>query len=53
MRIVEMHIHQKELRLKQAYTMAGVVLDSLDSTIVKLVADTRSTHSVDESKHKG
>ena len=39
MRIAELHIHQKELRLKQAYTMAGVVLDSLDSTIVKLVTD--------------
>jgi L-alanine-DL-glutamate epimerase-like enolase superfamily enzyme len=39
MRISEVHVYQKELALKQPYTMAGTVLHSLDSTIVKLVCD--------------
>ena len=39
MRIGEVHIYQKDLQLKQPYTMAGTVLQSLDSTIVKLVCD--------------
>ena len=39
MRIGEVHIYQKDLPLKQPYTMAGTVLQSLDSTIVKLVCD--------------
>lgn len=39
MRIGEIHIYQKDLQLKQPYTMAGAVLQSLDSTIVKLVCD--------------
>ncbi len=39
MRIVELHIFQKKLKLKHPYTMAGVVLNTLDSTIVKLVTD--------------
>jgi len=39
MRIVEVHIYQKDLQLKQPYTMAGTVLHVLDSTIVKLVCD--------------
>ncbi len=39
MRISEIHIFQKDLPLKQPYTMAGTVLDTLDSTIVKLVCD--------------
>lgn len=39
MRIREVHIYQKDLILNQPYSMAGVVLNSLDSTIVKLVTD--------------
>ncbi|MFT5220043.1 MAG: L-alanine-DL-glutamate epimerase-like enolase superfamily enzyme [Planctomycetota bacterium] len=38
-RITEVHIYQKDLVLTQPYTMAGVELHKLDSTIVKLVAD--------------
>lgn len=39
MRISEIHVYQKDLPLKQPYTMAGTVLQSLDSTIVKLVCE--------------
>jgi len=39
MRIGEVHIYQKDLPLKQPYTMASRLLQSLDSTIVKLVCD--------------
>jgi L-alanine-DL-glutamate epimerase-like enolase superfamily enzyme len=39
MRISEVHIYQKDLQLKTPYTMAGTVLHTLDSTIVKLVCD--------------
>jgi L-alanine-DL-glutamate epimerase-like enolase superfamily enzyme len=39
MRIIEIHIYQKDLLLVQPYTMAGTVLQALDSTIVKLVCD--------------
>jgi L-alanine-DL-glutamate epimerase-like enolase superfamily enzyme len=38
-RIREIHIYQKDLLLNQPYTMAGTVLHSLDSTIVKLVCE--------------
>jgi len=38
-RIREIHIFQKDLLLNQPYTMAGTVLQSLDTTIVKLVCD--------------
>jgi len=38
-RICEIHIFQKDLLLTEPYTMAGTVLQSLDSTIVKLVCD--------------
>ena len=30
MRIGQVHIYQKDLQLKQPYTMAGTVLQSLD-----------------------
>jgi L-alanine-DL-glutamate epimerase-like enolase superfamily enzyme len=39
MRISEVHVYQKDLQLKAPYTMAGTVLQALDSTIVKLVCD--------------
>ncbi len=39
MRISEVHIYQKDLQLKQPYTMAGTELHALDSTVVKLVCD--------------
>ena len=39
MRIIEIHIYQKDLLLVQPYIMAGTVLQALDSTIVKLVCD--------------
>ena len=40
-RITEAHIYQKDLELTQPYTMAGVELLKLDSTIVKLVTDNK------------
>lgn len=43
MRIREIHVFQKDLLLKQPYTMAGTALSSLDSTIVKLVSDSGLT----------
>jgi len=39
MRISEIHVYQKDLPLKQSYTMADTLLRSLDSTIVKLVCE--------------
>lgn len=39
MRIHEIHVFHKDLQLKQPYSMAGTELNSLDSTIVKLVCE--------------